>query len=101
MTVEHFLHIQVGVLEHEQPMIEKAENSKYWPDPIRRLIERELAAWRERNPDRHVLRTRSFATPGQCNVELIHVAKSELEPDAAIEPPAPPISPHACMRCGD
>lgn len=95
-----FVQIQIGLFEHE----EAGENSRAWPEPVRRLVERELAAWRKRNPQRTIVRTRSFAIEGQCTVELYHVDPSELAPATSDAAPAAPPSPTPapdCMRCGE
>lgn len=101
-----FVVIQVGVYEHEQEKL--GANSREWPDAIRRMFERELAAWRQRNPGRAIVGpTRSFVIAGQCSVEFHHVDKSELPPagqvsgETAPPPHAMPAAAPNCMRCSE
>lgn len=103
-----FVMLQVGLYEHEQAALQPGANSADWPEPVRRLVSRELLAWRERNRGRAIVCTHSYAIARQCVVELYHVDPIELAPANATQAgtasaPRVPVSaaPPDCAKCGE
>jgi len=66
------LEISVGLVEEYETAGHRFET---WPAPVRVVIERELARWTERNPDRVIRAFTTAATKGACFLALHHAKK--------------------------
>lgn len=70
--------IHVSLHEHEHV----GAGFETWPQAVRNIIERELAAWRQRNPSREIVELKPSVAVRVCVVKFTHreIAPSEAAP---------------------